>query len=458
MLQDRETVLKGTQLGDVASSDRPLDEERDALDRVDADAAVLSEVKLKRALTDIEAARGRKEKREAEEARARKELQEARAAVRSRAREAAAGAAPGAEKGPSPKLPLPFLDVETLGIKGRWEESGGNFVLRPPAGARVRALVHFLGGAFVGAAPHLAYKYLLEGLADKGFLVVATPYPLDFEYLETCDAILAKFEKAAIPLAREYGRLPVVGVGHSCGALLQLLITSLFPDTPRAGNAIISFNNKPASEAIPGFEQAIVPLVTAALAPETEEAAERQRQLGETFALLRGSLLALAEAGAELPVVPAFVARELLPLSVQSASVIDQIPGIFKSIADGAREFTPSPDETKEVIRRLYRARRTLLIKFTDDTLDETDDIQEALAAAKAIYRMKRPMASLDLAMKEVTGTHVTPLTQDIFLRTPLDDVDPLFSVREGAREGFLATVDAVLEELVAWLEEGLRP
>ncbi|CAM9281343.1 unnamed protein product, partial [Heterosigma akashiwo] len=53
MLQDRETVLKGTQLGDVASSDRPLDEERDALDRVDADAAVLSEVKLKRALTDI---------------------------------------------------------------------------------------------------------------------------------------------------------------------------------------------------------------------------------------------------------------------------------------------------------------------------------------------------------------------------------------------------------------------
>lgn len=89
----------------------------------------------------------------------------------------------GGGGGGSGKLPLPFFDVESVGLRGRWEEMGGNFLLRPPNGEAPKALVHFLGGAFVGAAPHLTYNYLLSGLAEMGFLVVATPYPLGFDYL-----------------------------------------------------------------------------------------------------------------------------------------------------------------------------------------------------------------------------------------------------------------------------------
>jgi hypothetical protein len=96
---------------------------------------------------------------------------------------------------------------------------------------------------------------MLETLASKGFLVVATPYNLSFDHLETCDEVIEKFERIAPMLARQYGAVPVVGVGHSCGALLQLLITSVFPDTPRAANALLSFNNKPVSEAVPFFEE-----------------------------------------------------------------------------------------------------------------------------------------------------------------------------------------------------------
>ena len=54
--------------------------------------------------------------------------------------------------------------------------------------------------------------------------------------------------------------MPVVGVGHSCGALLHMLITSLFPDTPRAANALISYNNRGVSEAVPLFGELVVPL------------------------------------------------------------------------------------------------------------------------------------------------------------------------------------------------------
>lgn len=130
-----------------------------------------------------------------------------------------------------------------------------------------RAVIHFLGGALVGAAPHITYRYLLEKLADSGFLIVATPYSLSFDHLATCDEVLTKFERLAPTLARQYGALPVVGIGHSCGALLHLLITCLFPDTPRAANALLSFNNKPISDAVPFFEEFFAPVFTSIAAP-----------------------------------------------------------------------------------------------------------------------------------------------------------------------------------------------
>lgn len=145
---------------------------------------------------------------------------------------------------------------DTVGTFGDWEELHGNYLLRPSVSqGPPRALLHFLGGAIVGAAPHVSYRYMLEMLATKGYLVVATPYNLSFDHLQTCNAVIERFEKIAPSLARQYGAVPVVGVGHSCGALLQLLITCLFPDTPRAANALLSFNNKPVTEAVPFFEE-----------------------------------------------------------------------------------------------------------------------------------------------------------------------------------------------------------
>lgn len=78
-------------------------------------------------------------------------------------------------------------------------------------------------------------------------------YSTGFTYISRCVAV-------APSLAKQYGPVPVVGVGHSCGALLHMLITSLFPDTPRAANALISYNNRGVAEAVPLFEEVVVPL------------------------------------------------------------------------------------------------------------------------------------------------------------------------------------------------------
>jgi hypothetical protein len=56
-----------------------------------------------------------------------------------------------------------FPDVEAIGISGRWEEVEGNFVLRPPLGETPLGVIHFLGGAFVGAITHIysvVYTYM----------------------------------------------------------------------------------------------------------------------------------------------------------------------------------------------------------------------------------------------------------------------------------------------------------
>lgn len=190
------------------------------------------------------------------------------------------------------RLPPRAVASETAGSEGataarlQWEDVGGNAVLRPPPGVPVRSVVHFLGGAFVGAAPHVTYRYLLNGLAQQGYLVVTTPYRLAFDYLEVCDSILECFERAAVPLAKQHGALPVVGMGHSCGALLQVYITCLFPDTPRAANALISFNNKPAKEAIPAFDELVVPIASAVMADTPEG-----KQLRESIAAGRQVLV-----------------------------------------------------------------------------------------------------------------------------------------------------------------------
>jgi hypothetical protein len=57
------------------------------------------------------------------------------------------------------------------GPGGDWKQIEGCYVLQPPGDAVPKCLVHFIGGSFVGAAPQLTYRPLLEALAARGALV-----------------------------------------------------------------------------------------------------------------------------------------------------------------------------------------------------------------------------------------------------------------------------------------------
>ena len=285
-------------------------------------------------------------------------------------------------------------------------------VVRPPANTKPRAFAFFLGGAFVGAAPGLAYSNLLAKLADAGYVVFAPPFRLEFDYLELCDAVLAKAEPAHCALVEEFGALPVVGVGHSCGALLHVLLSSVFrgtgglADVPRAANVLISFNNKPAQSAIPLFGELVAPAASSVLRLDEDPLLLPWKR---AVAASRERLAALSASGASAAARSdggPSVAASAINLAEQFLPVLDQIEPILREIDGGKVEFSPTPDETTRSARMLYEAKRTLVVRFLDDSLDESPPLPALLQNGG------------DVRISSLAGTHLTPLT-------PADEGEP---------------------------------
>jgi len=104
-------------------------------------------------------------------------------------------------------------------------------------------------------------------------------------------------------------------------------------------------------------------------------------------------------------------------------------------------EFSPSPLETKKIISENYSIRRNLLIKFTQDDLDQTVDLnlllQELFPALTTV--------------RTLTGTHITPLNQKITWRmgelfTPIDALGQWFN------QGMSRNLDDLQQEVIFWL------
>jgi len=97
---------------------------------------------------------------------------------------------------------------------------------------------------------------------------------------------------------------------------------------------LISFNNKPAKEAIPSFEELIVPLSTLLMNEESEQTSRLREDIRNLRSLFDTSVDSIASAA----IVPAFVEKELIPVLRQGLQIVDQIPGVLRMISDGYRE------------------------------------------------------------------------------------------------------------------------
>lgn len=226
-----------------------------------------------------------------------------------------------------------------------------------------------MGGAFVATAPHLTYRWLLEQFADKGYVVIATPFINTLDHSAIAQSVLLNFERTRERL-QDSGELrklylPTYGVGHSMGCKLHLLIGSQFK-VERAGNILISFNNYTAKEAIPLVEQ-----------------------LNSTLAI----------------------------------------------------EFTPTPTETNQLVQNSYQIRRNLIIKFSNDNLDQS-------AALTKILQNRFPEM---VTVQTLSGNHTTPLGQDIKWQ-PGTSFTPFDALGQWFKQEVYRDLNQLKKSLLLWL------
>ena len=79
-----------------------------------------------------------------------------------------------------------------------------------------------------------------------------------------------------------------------------------------------------------------------------------------------------------------------------------------------------------------------MLVKFEDDDLDESMEVETTLREANTIMRMKRPMVEMDVTLRVIEGTHLTPLSQTFLPGPPEGFDDVLEPLRESLKTAAL--------------------
>ncbi|MFQ6636774.1 hypothetical protein Gotur_012960 [Gossypium turneri] len=321
------------------------------------------------------------------------------------------------------------------GSSSDWSQVEGAWILKPK-GSKPKSVVHFIGGIFVGAAPQLTYRLFLERLSEKewghtynmlllppgqeavgakyltllmGVLVIATPYASGFDYFFIADEVQFKFDRCLRFLQETVHDLPTFGIGHSLGSVIHLLIGSRY-GLQRSGNVLMAFNNKEASVAIPLFSPVLVPMAQS-IGPFLS-------QIASTPTIRMGAELTLKQLESLSPPIM----KQVLPL-------VEQLPPLYMDLVKGREDFAPKPEETRQLIKSYYGISRNLLIKFKDDTIDETPNLAQVLSSESAISSM------LDMSIRLLPGDHGLPLQQ------ALPDVPPAMADAVNRGSEFLANL-----------------
>lgn len=251
----------------------------------------------------------------------------------------------------------------------------------------------------MATAPQVTYRSLLEFLANQGYVIIATPFVNTLDHTTIAHRVMRLSNLALEYLQDDVIRrraLPIYGVGHSMGCKLHLLIGSLFPQE-RAGNILMSFNNYPARRSIPMLEQV----------------SQFSRTTSE------------------------FVSQFISQFTSQLSTELSQF-----TLPNFEVEFTPSPEETFQLIAEKYQVQRNLLIKFTNDDIDQTQPLMEVL-------QQRFPHLT---AVQLLQGNHLTPLGQEVNWQTGAE-FSPLDAIGQFVKQGVYRDFNQLKRTMLLWLD-----
>lgn len=104
-------------------------------------------------------------------------------------------------------------------------------------------------------------------------------------------------------------------------------------------------------------------------------------------------------------------------------------------------EFSPSPTETNQLIAENYSVSRNLLIRFRNDTIDQTISLNPVLQQRFA----------QTTAYKTLPGNHLTPLGQEIKWQTG-DVFTPFDALGQFLQKGLSNELAPLRREVLLWL------
>ena len=104
-------------------------------------------------------------------------------------------------------------------------------------------------------------------------------------------------------------------------------------------------------------------------------------------------------------------------------------------------EFTPSPTETYNLVNGDYGVRRNLLVKFDNDTLDQSSDL------TRLLQNRFKDMVTI----QTFRGNHLTPLGQDVKWQ-PGQEFNPLDALGQWFKQEVYRDLNQLKRSLVLWL------
>jgi hypothetical protein len=287
-----------------------------------------------------------------------------------------------------------------------WEkcptDAGTAWVLLPPASvARPTAILHFCGGTFMGSAPHIWYRQLLQDLVrHTSCAVVATSIPVTLQssplnHVQLAKKIQRQFHVAYQNILQdEYGddlQVPICGLGHSLGARLLVVLITLNPKHQFKSCILISFTNFGAAAGIPGISQ----LYHQSLLAEKNRKNDQQSLKSSRSKQRRKEKLSYNDDDDDDDLI--LWLKELQDIVKEQTTKIQNA----LTPASKAFEFYPTPDQLWNAIRQdgRYTVNQTLVVQFDDDEVDQSSPLASAV----------KNYTSVKFA--RLRGTHLSPVS-----------------------------------------------
>lgn len=312
-----------------------------------------------------------------------------------------------------------------------WYSAPGDCIVLFPTSPEPtpKSIIHFIGGFLAGSAVSITYSTILQELADNGHIIVATPMPISKDHAKISADVSKMFTRCyndyLTPiLGSSIKIVPVISMSHSLGGKLSALLISRKEDRKiapsRKASVFISFNNY-------GFSESIKLSISEAtkLYPDVGKVVDAIRNdnvqnivdnfmknsntgsITDIFnnavkqssnniksATIRSGL------GAEVSdIINNVVGKELTKIGEiindQTTKAAEKVKNID---VDKDFEFNPSPDETWDIIRTGYNVQKNVLIKFDQDSIDQSLDLA-----------MRLKQRGCDIKVISLAGNHLTP-------------------------------------------------